>query len=62
MYPSRAVIDTGSQMSLVRRDLLPWAFFQMSLHPLLLTTVSGEELMGGQEEAELLLSFQAHEE
>ena len=55
VYPAGALIDTGAQTSLVGRDLLPKSLFQKSRHPLLLRTVSGEELMGGQEEAELLL-------
>ena len=58
----RALIDTGAQTSLVRRDVLPDSCFTQSRKPLLLRTVSGEELNGGKDEVTIMLSFEAHTE
>lgn len=57
-----ALVDTGAQTSPVRRDLLPRHCFTPSNRPLILKTVSGEELAGGRNEAKLELSFIARSE
>ena len=59
---ARALIDTGAQTSLVRRALLPDSCFTRSSKPLLLKTVSGEELHGGKDEVIITLSFEARTE
>jgi hypothetical protein len=59
---ARALIDTGAQTSLVRRNLLPDSCFTRSAKPLLLKTVNGEELHGGKDEVSLSLSFEARTE
>jgi hypothetical protein len=61
-YQAKALIDTGAQTSLCRRDLLPEACFTQSSKPLLFKTVSGEELNGGKNEATITLSFEARTE
>ena len=58
----KALIDTGAQTSLVRRGSLPESCFQPARRPLLLRTVSGEELQGGKQEVQLRVEFQAETE
>ena len=57
---AKALVDTGARTSLVRKDLLPERFFRRLRKPLVLKTVSGEELPGGKQEVELAITFAAH--
>jgi hypothetical protein len=57
-----ALVDTGAQTTLVRRDLFPSDAFCDSNHPLLLRTVSGEQLQGGQREVTMEMEFAAETE
>jgi hypothetical protein len=56
---AKALVDTGAQTSLLRRGLLPKSCMRRSNKPLVLKTVSGEQLAGGREEADLVLTFPA---
>ena len=47
---AKALVDTGAQATLVKRGLLPTDLFKVSDRPLMLKTVSGEELFGGKME------------
>lgn len=49
--PAKALIDTGAQTCLVKKGLLPEAVFRAAERPLVLRTVSGEAIPGGQREA-----------
>ena len=53
----RALVDTGAEASLIRRGMIPQAWFKRSADPLLLVTASGEQMGGGQHEVELRLTF-----
>ena len=57
---AKALIDTGAQTSLVKKDLVPPSLFRSSQRPLILKTVSGEELPGGRQEVVMSLTFAAH--
>jgi hypothetical protein len=56
---AKALVDTGAQTSLIRRDLLPDTCYRRARRPLLLKTASGEALAGGADEVELRLTFSA---
>ena len=58
----KALIDTGARTNLIKRGLLPEDCFRPARRPLLLKTVSGEELPGGRQEAQLQVTFQAEQE
>ena len=57
---AKALIDTGAQTSLVRKGLFPESCFRRARRPLVLKTVSGEELPGGRDELAMAISFAAH--
>ena len=59
---AQALVDTGAETTLVRRGLLPEVCFQESRRPLLLRTVSGQQLEGGRHEVVAQLEFAAETE
>ena len=54
-------VDTGSEVSLVRRGLLPEEILQSTHRPVQLVTASGQPLRGGSREAWVDLRFMGHE-
>ena len=54
-----ALIDTGAEVSLVKKDLFPADCFQISARPICLTGANSQTLQGGVNEALLTLEFAA---
>lgn len=52
-----ALVDTGSEVNLVRRGLFPPDCFQPSARPVSLTTANSQRMSGGVQEALLTLEF-----
>ena len=59
---AKALVDTGAEATLVRRGLLPEGCFQESKRPLMLRTVSGDQLEGGRQEVVARVEFRAETE
>ena len=57
--PIMALVDTGAQTNLIKRGLLPDRMFRPAKRRLVLTTVSGDPLEGGVQEAHVRLRFPA---
>ena len=54
-------VDTGSEVSLIKRGLLPEEILQSTHRPVQLVTASGQPLRGGSREAWVDLGFMGHE-
>ena len=57
-----ALIDTGCEVNLVRRGLIPSQYFSASTARIRLVTANGEPLGGGNQQVKLRLITQGHEE
>ena len=53
------LIDTGAEVSLVKKDLFPASCLQRAAKPVRLTTANASNMSGGQQEALLTLEFDA---
>ena len=58
-FDLHALIDTGAQANLIRKDMLPLSAYQQSHRPLALITADGTRMEGGSWEVTLDLKFSA---
>ena len=57
----KALVDTGAEVSVIRRDLIDPKFLKPSQHPVRLGAANATQLCGGSNDVEVVLSFQATE-
>jgi len=62
VIPLKVLVDTGAQVNLVRRELIPQEFWREAKNPIQLITANGSILPGGNEVVTLGLNFRVVED